>query len=235
MTPAERERIAARLDELHSHDTRVAELTEQRRRLVTEENEAARVVADARRRVAPKLAEGVEGTLRNLAMPNARVDVRVEGDGPADQVTFLLAANPGAEPAPMAKVASGGELSRTTLALRLELSAGPPSLVFDEVDAGIGGETALAVAEALADLARSHQILVVTHLAQVAAFADRQLVVTKAATADATNADVRLVTDDGRVDELARMLDGRPESAAGRTHAVDLLDTASAARAATRP
>ncbi|HEY1116799.1 MAG TPA: hypothetical protein VGE43_03780, partial [Acidimicrobiales bacterium] len=163
-------------------------------------------------------------------MPNARVQVEVAGDGPADDVRFLLAANPGGEPAPISKVASGGELSRATLALRLELTAGPPSLVFDEVDAGIGGETAWAVASALAALAGRHQILVVTHLAQVAAFADRQLRVSKSATDTSTTASVAVLGADDRVEELARMLSGQPDSEVGRQHAVDLLDAAADAR-----
>ena len=99
--------------------------------------------------------------------------------GPADDVEFLLAANRGAAPLPLAKVASGGELARAMLAARLVLTEAPPTLVFDEVDAGVGGEAALAVGRALAELAADHQVLVVTHLPQVAAFADHQVVVTK--------------------------------------------------------
>ena len=142
---------------------------------------------------------------------------------PGDDVRVLLSANPGADPRPMVKVASGGELSRATLALRLELTAGPPSLVFDEVDAGIGGETAWAVASALRDLADRHQILVVTHLPQVAAFAGHQIRVAKATSAGETVAVVEPLDDDDRVAELARMLSGQPDSDVGREHAVELL------------
>jgi DNA repair protein RecN (Recombination protein N) len=127
-------------------------------------------------------------------------------------------------------VASGGELSRATLALRLELTAGPPSLVFDEVDAGIGGETAWAVATSLASLANRHQILVVTHLPQVAAFAHRQLRVAKAVDAGATTATVTTLDDEARLEELARMLSGQPDSEVGRQHALDLLEAATSAR-----
>jgi DNA repair protein RecN (Recombination protein N) len=226
----ERESIRRRLDELLGHDARAealdAELTEARRA----ESSAAAAVAKARKAAAPVLAGGVQERLRGLAMPSARVEVVVDGDGPADDVRFLLAANPGAPPAPIAKVASGGELSRATLALRLELTAGPPSLVFDEVDAGIGGETAWAVAAALAALAGRHQILVVTHLAQVAAFADRQLRVAKAATDTSTTATVSVLEGDDRIEELARMLSGQPDSEVGREHAVDLLEAAADAR-----
>jgi DNA repair protein RecN (Recombination protein N) len=226
----ERESIRRRLDELLGHDARAealdADLTAARKA----EASAAAAVAKARLAAAPVLAGGVQERLRELAMPAARVQVVVEGDGPADDVRFLLAANPGAPPAPIAKVASGGELSRATLALRLELTAGPPSLVFDEVDAGIGGETAWAVATALAALAGRHQILVVTHLAQVAAFADRQLRVAKSATDTSTTATVSTLEGDERVEELARMLSGQPDSEVGREHAVDLLEAAADAR-----
>jgi DNA repair protein RecN (Recombination protein N) len=172
----------------------------------------------------------VQERLRQLAMPNARVDVEVAGPDPGDAVRFLLAANPGGSLQPVAKVASGGELSRTTLALRLELTAGPPSLVFDEVDAGIGGEAAWAVGAALGALAARHQILVVTHLPQVAAFADAHVRVTKEAADDSTSARTDLLDADARLEELARMLSGQPGSSVGRDHAVELLAKASSER-----
>ena len=226
----ERESIRQRLDELLGHDARAGALEAALADARAAEASAAAAVAKARRAAAPVLAGGVQERLRTLAMPNARVEVVVAGDGPADDVRFLLAANPGGDPAPVSKVASGGELSRATLALRLELTAGPPSLVFDEVDAGIGGETAWAVASALAALAGRHQILVVTHLPQVAAFADRQLRVSKSATDTSTTASVAVLDADDRVEELARMLSGQPDSEVGRQHAVDLLEAAADAR-----
>jgi len=229
---AEREAVRARLDELCAHDARAAALDAELASARDAEASAAAAGAAARRAAAPVLAGGVQERLRQLAMPHAHVEVAVDGDGPADDVRFLLAANPGGRPQPVAKVASGGELSRATLALRLELTAGPPSLVFDEVDAGIGGETAWAVASALAALAPRHQVLVVTHLPQVAAFADRQLRVAKAADGGATTATVTALDGADRVEELARMLAGRPDSDVGRRHALDLLEAASAARSA---
>ncbi len=138
-------------------------------------------------------------------------------------VMFLLGANPGEPPAPLAKVASGGELSRAMLATRLVLSAAPPTLVFDEVDAGVGGEAALAVGRALGALGRDHQVLVVTHLAQVAAFADQQVLVSKTESEGRTVAGARPVTGNDRVVELSRMLSGHPDSAAARKHAKELL------------
>ena len=135
-------------------------------------------------------------------------------DEPGDDVTFLLSANPGEPARPLAKIASGGELARAMLAARLVLTAGPPTLVFDEVDAGIGGEAALAVGRALATLVEreSHQVLVVTHLPQVAAFADRQVAVEKVERAGRTVASARPVEGADRVIELSRMLSGQPES-----------------------
>lgn len=226
----ERESIRRRLDELLGHDARAEALDAGLVAARKAEAGAAAAVAKARRAAAPVLAGGVQERLRTLAMPSARVEVTVDGDGPADDVRFLLAANPGSPPAPIAKVASGGELSRVTLALRLELTAGPPSLVFDEVDAGIGGETAWAVASALGALAARHQILVVTHLAQVAAFADRQLRVAKSATETETTATASVLDGEDRIEELARMLSGQPDSEAGREHAVELLEAAAEAR-----
>ena len=223
----ERERIRRRLAELDGHDELASRLADERRRAESRAAGAAAVVAKARRAAAPTLAGGVQERLRQLAMPNARVEVEVDGPDPADAVRFLLAANPGGTPQPISKVASGGELSRATLALRLELTAGPPSLVFDEVDAGIGGEAAWAVGAALAALAGRHQILVVTHLPQVAAFADAQVSVTKDADGGSVAADAEALGPERRVEELARMLSGQPDSEVGREHAVELLVRAS--------
>ena len=135
----------------------------------------------------------------------------------------------------MSKVASGGELARVMLALRLVLTAGPPTLVFDEVDAGIGGETALEVGQALADLAEHHQVLVVTHLPQVAAFAHSQVAVRKTDDGDAVASELVAVAGEDRVSELARMLAGQPAWASGRQHATELLEVAAAGRAAQNP
>jgi DNA repair protein RecN (Recombination protein N) len=160
-------------------------------------------------------------------MERAVLSVSVDGDDPADEITFLLAANPGSPAAPLSKVASGGELARTMLAIRMVLTDGPPILIFDEVDAGIGGAAANAVASCLSRLAESHQVFVVTHLAQVAAVADRHIVVTKQIVtvdgAERTQATADVVQGNARVDEVARMLSGRPDSAAARRHARELL------------
>ena len=158
------------------------------------------------------------------------------GDLAGDNVTFLLAANPGSPLLPLAKVASGGELARAMLALRLVLSTvgynSPPTQIFDEVDAGIGGAAATAVGQALARLAAGdRQIIVVTHLPQVAAWATTQVTVEKRQEQDSTASAARVVTDKERSVELARMLSGSPHSRSARKHATELLHTAAALRA----
>jgi DNA repair protein RecN (Recombination protein N) len=181
-------------------------------------------VAQARRDAAPRLADHIRSTLSGLAMPSVRFSITVDGDGPGDQVAFLLGANPGEPLQPLAKAASGGELARTMLAIRLAITDSPGVMVFDEVDAGVGGTAATAVGTALARLGRHGQVLVVTHLAQVAAQADQQVEVRKSEESGRTRSEVATLDDDGRVIELSRMLSGRPDSASARRHARELLD-----------
>ena len=231
----------ARLAELEGHDARAVHLDAERREALAAVVAAAAEVGRARRAAAPALAKAVTRHLTELAMPKARLEVEVGEEDPGDAVTFLLAANPGEPPLPLARVASGGELARTMLALRLVLSQAPPTLVFDEVDAGIGGQAALAVGRSLAALAATpapdgdgatHQVLVVTHLPQVAAFADAHVAVAKAARGGRTVADATVLDHDGRVAELSRMLSGLPESGSARQHAGELLAAAAEHRRA---
>jgi len=184
-------------------------------------------------------------------MPHARVELAVTQDGdPAglevggrhlaagddglDRVEVLLSANPGMPLRPLAKAASGGELSRVMLGLRVVLAGvdRTPTLVFDEVDAGVGGRTAAAVGHRLAQLARHHQVLVVTHLPQIAAYADRHFVVDKHSAMGRTRTAVRTLDDGGRVTELSRMLSGMEGSGLAQAHAEELLAAASAAKRA---
>ncbi len=165
------------------------------------ERQAAEQVAAARRAGAAGLAAAVRDVVRALAMPHAEMEITVGDEAPGDDVTFLIAVNPGLPLLPLSRVASGGELARTMLALRLVLTEAPETLVFDEVDAGIGGTAATAVGESLARLGRRHQVLVVTHLAQVAALADTQIMVTKTVVEDVDRAgttDDRNARDDRR-------------------------------------
>ena len=211
-----------RLRELEHYDRRAAELDRGRAAAVAAERQAAQVVGERRRAVAPELATAVERRLRGLAMPDAAIAIEI-GDGPddhpGDAVRFLMSANPGSPVLPLSRVASGGELARAMLALRLVLSnagdrGGASTLVFDEVDAGIGGSAAAAVGQALADLGAHHQVLIVTHLPQVAACATHQLVVHKRVHAGATFTSVEAVGGDQRVTEIARMLAGADTPAA---------------------
>ena len=228
---AEGDRLRARLAELEDHDRRAAELDARLTAARAAAAEAAAKVATARKSSAPLLAAEVQAHLAELALPKARVDVVVGGDDPGDDVELRLAANPGTPPLPLAKVASGGELARTMLALRLVLSAAPPTLVFDEVDAGIGGAAAVAVGRSLSRLAQQpHQVLVVTHLPQVAAYADAQVRVAKRSDESTTVARASVLDHPERVIELSRMLSGQPDSDAARVHAAELLATAAGER-----
>jgi DNA repair protein RecN (Recombination protein N) len=221
---------ADRLRELQDYDRRAAELDAARRQALSDAHAAAAAVGRARRAAAPGLAAAVQDRLRALAMPHADVAVEVgtnADDHPGDDVRFLLAANPGSPLLPLARVASGGELARAMLALRLVLTDagsadGASTLVFDEVDAGVGGAAAVAVGEALAALGAHHQVLIVTHLAQVAASASEQLVVSKRVAGGETFTSIAPVRGDARVAEVARMLGG-DVSAPALDHARELL------------
>jgi DNA repair protein RecN (Recombination protein N) len=222
-----------RLAALDDHDRRAAKLEREQHQARDGVAVVAGRVGRERRAAAPDLAVAIEGHLRQLALPRGRVEIEVGTADPGDEVQFLFTANPGEPALPLARVASGGELSRVMLALRLALGpaggeldddlAGAPTLVFDEVDAGIGGEAALAVGRSLAAVAERSQVLVVTHLPQVAAFADAQVAVTKADVQGRTVASARLLDSEARIVELSRMLSGQPESDTARGHAEELL------------
>jgi DNA repair protein RecN (Recombination protein N) len=227
---------ADRLRVLEGFDERVAALDEQRREAVRSERVAAEAVGGQRRDAGPRLAAQVETELRRLALPHAALAVEIgdhDEDHPGDRVQFLLAANPGTPLLPLTRVASGGELARAMLALRLVLSSATAgevatvdrarSLVFDEVDAGIGGTAAQAIGDALRELARRHQVLVVTHLAQVAAAAATQVSVVKSIVDGRTYASAAPLVGEGRVAEIARMLSGSTSPSA-LEHARELLD-----------
>jgi DNA repair protein RecN (Recombination protein N) len=225
--------VAGEIAELEGREERTARLEAELAGARADRDRLARDVGTARRRAAPQLAAELEAHLREVALPAARVEVDVsdDGDGSGDRVELLLAANPGMDAQPLGKVASGGELSRTMLALHLVLSAGPATMVFDEVDAGIGGATATAIGRALARLAADRQVLVVTHLPQVAAYADVQIAVAKSDDGEMTSSSIRQLDAGDRVIELSRMMSGSPESTSARRHARELLAAAAADRA----
>jgi len=179
--------------------------------------------------------------LTALAMPNAKINVVVtprEEFGPhgADEVEIRLAAHPGAPSLPLAKGASGGELSRVMLAIEVVFAGADPvpTFVFDEVDAGVGGKAAVEIGRRLARLARRAQVIVVTHLPQVAAFADTHLVVEKASDGSVISSGIARLDDAGRQQELSRMLAGLENSEFGLAHAGELLAAAAAERAGGR-
>jgi DNA repair protein RecN (Recombination protein N) len=239
---AHRDEASARVAELESHEERTAALEADRRRIEEQARAAADRLHDARVAAAGALADAVQARLQRLAMPKAQLTVEVEaaepGEDGADRVVFLLAANAGEPAQPLAKVASGGELSRAMLGLRVALAergdpGRGPVLVFDEVDAGIGGEAGAAVGRELKALAAGAQVLCITHLAQVAACADAQIVVRKAEHAGRTTATARAVLHEDRVAELSRMLAGVEDSAHARRHAEELLSEGSGAGAPT--
>jgi DNA repair protein RecN (Recombination protein N) len=242
------ENARTRLAALDTSDELLDELDKERQRLAVQVGELAGKLTAARAEAAVRFSEAVSVELAGLAMPHARVEVAVlsrpvgrdeptvtvDGDevaaGPdgADEVELRLVAHPGAPSLPLQKGASGGELSRVMLAIEVVFAGagGPETLVFDEVDAGVGGQAAVEIGKRLARLARTHQVLVVTHLPQVAAFADRHLVVAKDTGGAITTSGVRVVEETERARELARMLAGLPDSDLGIAHAEELLAVA---------
>jgi DNA repair protein RecN (Recombination protein N) len=227
---AVRDELTARATELESQGERAATADHDRQVAHAAVAEAARVVGAARRSHAPALAAAVQARLADLALAKAVVAIEVGADDPGDDVSFQLALNPGLPLAPLAKAASGGELARVMLALRLVVGAQVPTLVFDEVDAGVGGAAARSVGRSLAALAADRQVLVVTHLPQVAAFADAQIALTKELDGATTVVRADALDQDARVRELARMLSGMEESESGQDHAEELLAMAATER-----
>ncbi|HEY0690062.1 MAG TPA: DNA repair protein RecN [Kribbella sp.] len=222
-------RSAARLAELDGSDERVELLTAEQTELQARITELGQQVGAARREAAERLGKAVTEELGGLAMPHATltVDVHETTLGPfgADEIEFCFAANPGSPARPLQKAASGGELSRVMLALEVILSDTHPvpTLVFDEIDAGIGGRAAVEVGKRLARLAEKAQVIVVTHLPQVAAFADRHAVVLKSDDGSVTTSGLVALDDDARLKELSRMMAGLENSDAAQAHAEELL------------
>jgi DNA repair protein RecN (Recombination protein N) len=242
------EASSLRLAELDVSDEAMDALAAERDRLAGETASLAARLTASRQEAAGRFAEEVSVELTGLAMPHARVlaevTLRAASKGPhrlaiegaecgvgpdgCDEVELRLQANPGAPAASLQRGASGGELSRVMLAIEVIFAGagGPPTLVFDEVDAGVGGRAAVEIGRRLARLAHRHQVIVVTHLPQVAAFADRHLVVAKDVSGAVTTSGVHAVMDTERARELARMLAGLPDSDLGVAHAEELLAVA---------
>lgn len=226
-----------RLDELHGDTERIGYLTEQQQELTEQLNEQGTALTKLREQAGHQLGEQVTKELHGLLMPTAQFTVGItaaEQPGPYgfDDIALLLQPHPGSEPRPLGKGASGGELSRIMLALEVVLADTDPvpTFIFDEIDAGVGGEAAVQIGKRLARLAQRVQVVVVTHLPQVAAYANKHLRVNKAPDVEAgfTTSDVTELSGDDRVAELARMLAGHADSSSAREHARELLETSTA-------
>jgi DNA repair protein RecN (Recombination protein N) len=232
------EQARRRLTELSGDDERIGVLGGEEARLAETVRDLGGKLTSLRKEAAERFAAAVTTELSALAMPHAKITVAVtpqDSYGPhgADEVEIRLAAHPGAPALPLAKGASGGELSRVMLAIEVVFAGADPvpTFVFDEVDAGVGGKAAVEIGRRLARLARRAQVIVVTHLPQVAAFADTHLVVEKASDGSVISSGITRLDDAGRVRELSRMLAGLEDSEFGRAHAGELLAAAGAERA----
>ena len=227
---ARREEMARELAELGSFEegltSRRAAVTEAEKRM----DELAGQLGEKRRKSARTLGKRIDETLRDLGLSGARVPIAIEDRGTLgangrDRVLFLFAPNPGEEPRPLDRIASGGELSRVMLAVTQALAreGQATTYVFDEVDAGVGGATAEVIGRKLRAIAQHKQVLVVTHLPQIAALADHHIKVTKEATKTRTTVRISLLTDQERKDEIARMLGGATVTEQAAAHAEEML------------
>ena len=223
---------STRLLELDNDADRIEQLGSEVEAGLARVRDLAGQLTELRRAAAVRLEGEVSAELQALAMPDARLTIEVAERELTltgqDQVTILLQPHPGAEPRPLGKGASGGELSRVMLAIEVVLAGSDPvpTFVFDEVDAGVGGASATEIGRRLKRLAEVAQVIVVTHLAQVAAFATNHLVVEKGTDGSVTTSNVRLVHADDRALEMARLLSGSPDSEHALAHARELLEQA---------
>jgi DNA repair protein RecN (Recombination protein N) len=228
---------AAELERLENQEGERERLRAQELERRTSLERAAQALTAARRAAGDRLAAAVNGELPPLGLRGGAFGVAFEPTDPgptgADRVTFTFAPNPGEPPRPLARIASGGEASRLSLAIKVVLAAADatPLLVFDEVDAGVGGRNASALGERLRDLSRYHQVVCVTHLPQVAAYADRHVLVEKSDDGTVTSSGLTVLDDEARERELSRMLAGLADSETALAHARELLEVAQEARA----
>jgi len=228
-------RTREELDLLDSAGLDLLQLEAREREAQARLQERASALSDLRRAAAKRLAGSVDQVLPDLGMPDGHFAVRLQplaepGPNGAEDIEFRVSLNVGHEERALSRVASGGELSRVMLALKTILARldHVPTLVFDEVDAGIGGRVGLMVGETMRRVAAHHQVFAITHLPQIAARAHHHILVAKGARGGVTTADVTVLTGPDRVSEVARMLGGDPESDVSRAHAQELLESAAA-------
>ena len=224
-----------KLADLSGGSDRISELEKQKLDIFSKMKISAIQLADDRKIAAEKLSKLVTSEIRNLSMPNSQfvisqstLDSDKSGSYTAyglDEIAILFAAHTGATPLPLSKVASGGELSRVMLALEVVIAEAEPigTYIFDEVDAGVGGKAAVEIGRRLAKLSKSAQVIVITHLPQVAVWADNHLVVKKSESGSVTQSDVKEMSADERKVEIARMLSGQEDSQTAQEHASELL------------
>ena len=224
-----------KLADLSGGSDRITELEKQKLDIFSKMKISAIQLADDRKIAAEKLSKLVTSEIRNLSMPNSQfvisqstLDSDKSGSYTAyglDEIAILFAAHTGATPLPLSKVASGGELSRVMLALEVVIAEAEPigTYIFDEVDAGVGGKAAVEIGRRLAKLSKSAQVIVITHLPQVAVWADNHLVVKKSESGSVTQSDVKEMSADERKVEIARMLSGQEDSQTAQEHASELL------------
>jgi len=227
------QKVRREMDSIGLTETKKGELQEKITALTGEYSAAAASLSKVRRTASKKLETTVERELKSLAMPHARFTIAWKDVVPGrasglDSPELLISANPGEEPRPLERIASGGELSRIMLALRTVLAVDRThkTLVFDEIDAGIGGKTAETVGQKIKELSARYQVLCVTHLAQIAAFADYQYRIEKQVTNGRSVTRVDPLKGEGRVEELARMMSGSRVTEAARQHVKELLRAA---------
>lgn len=231
------ERAGARLEELRASDERVEERRAALKRVDAELKTACEALTQSRRALADGLSRAVMEQLGDLGMAKTRFEIRIEpepkpGATGADRVEFLISPNPGEPLKPMSAIASGGELSRIMLALKaISMDAGGvDSMVFDEIDTGVSGRMAQVVGEKMCRIARSHQVLCVTHLPQIAALGDVHFVVEKRTDGERTQTSVHRLDDEGRVRELSRLVGGAEDSESSLSHARHMLSDAAGVR-----
>ena len=224
-----------KLADLSGGSDRISELEKQKLDIFSKMKISAVKLADDRKIAAEKLSKLVTSEIRNLSMPNSQFVISqstLDSDKPGsytayglDEIAILFAAHTGATPLPLSKVASGGELSRVMLALEVVIAEAEPigTYIFDEVDAGVGGKAAVEIGRRLAKLSKSAQVIVITHLPQVAVWADNHLVVKKSESGSVTQSDVKEMSADERKVEIARMLSGQADSQTAQEHASELL------------
>ena len=223
-------------------DVRLAEIENENAKVFEKLQKAGRALSDSRTKFAKVLASKITEELAQLAMPNSRIEIQVESAekdlvasysaSGIDEVFFNFTSHKDGKMLALNKAASGGELSRVMLAIEVVLAANSPigTYIFDEVDAGVGGKAAVEVGRRLALLSQSAQVVVVTHLAQVASWANSHLVVTKNESGSVTQSNISIVKESERKREIARLLSGQEDSVTAQQHAGELLDLVAQAR-----